>query len=101
MSRVSLPGSGCSRSFPGSGYRGTPAAWRCTVPPRGSRGGHALTRPAAAPPARACRRRHARRGIVWASIAIAAIAPDGETDRRGFNQAAQQALDRLQKVEEG
>jgi len=30
---------------------------------------------------------------------IAAIAPDGQTDRNGFNQAAQRALERLQKLE--
>ena len=38
---------------------------------------------------------------VGMEFVIAAIGPDGETDRRGFNQAAQRALERLQKVEEG
>jgi hypothetical protein len=32
---------------------------------------------------------------------IAAIAPDGKTNRNGFNRAAQRALERLQKLEEG
>ncbi len=37
---------------------------------------------------------------VGVEFLIAGIGPDGETDRRGFNQAAQRALERLQKVEE-
>jgi hypothetical protein len=38
---------------------------------------------------------------VGGEFVIAAIAPDGQTDRHGFNQAAQRALERLTKVEEG
>src|SRR5689334_2380342 len=32
---------------------------------------------------------------------IAAIGPDGKSDPKGFNQAAQGAMQRLEKVEEG
>jgi hypothetical protein len=38
---------------------------------------------------------------VGSEFVIAAIGPDGKTDPRGFSQAAQRALERLHKVEEG